>query len=299
LPSSSVSFCGGAPPHDFAGDSSRNQHPHPMAPIETALRDLNRLDLLAGGDSAIHRLDSRAKVLVTLVFIVAVVSFGRYEVAGLLPFAVFPLAVIALGGLPPAFVARKLLVVLPFAALVGLFNPLFDREPLLYLGSLPVSGGWVSFVSIILRAALTVGGAVVLVAVTGFSGVCMALRRFGVPQAFVVQLLFLYRYIFVLGDEGVRMSRARELRSFGGRGMEPRAYGALVGSLLLRTWDRAERIHLAMLSRGFRGEFHVRRETAFGRRDALFTAGWCLFFLLLRLVNLPHLIGALVTGVFR
>lgn len=270
-----------------------------MAHIETALRDLNRLDLLAGGDSAIHRLDPRAKVFVTLAYIVAVVSFGRHEVSALLPFAVFPLAMVAVSGIPPAVVLRKLLVVLPFAALVGLFNPLFDREPLLALGSLPVSGGWVSFLSIILRAALTVGAAVVLVAVTGFSGVCLALQRFGVPQAFVVQLLFLYRYIFVLGDEGIRMTRARELRSFGGRGMGFKAYGALVGSLLLRTWDRAERIHMAMLSRGFRGEFHVRRESTFGQREVVFTAGWCLLFLLLRLVNVPRLIGLLVTGVFR
>ncbi|MBT1076677.1 cobalt ECF transporter T component CbiQ [Geobacter grbiciae] len=270
-----------------------------MAHIETALRDLNRLDLLADGDSAIHRLDPRAKVLVTLVYIVAVVSFGRYEVSGLIPFAIFPLVMVAVSGLPPGIVVRKLLLVLPFAALVGLFNPLFDREPLLSFGSLAVSGGWVSFASIILRAALTVGAAVVLVAVTGFAGVCRALQRFGVPRAFVVQLLFLYRYIFVLGDEGIRMSRARELRSFAGRGMGLKAYGSLVGSLLLRTWDRAERIHMAMLSRGFQGEFHTRRESSFGRQELAFTAGWCFLFMLLRFVNVPHLIGVLITGVFR
>ena len=270
-----------------------------MAHIETALRDLNRLDLLAGGDSSIHRLDPRAKVFVTLAYIVSVVSYGRYEVSALLPFAIFPLVLIAVSGLPTGVVMGKLLVVLPFAALVGLFNPLFDREPLLSFGPLAVSGGWVSFLSIVLRAALTVGGAVVLVAVTGFAGICLALQRFGVPQAFVVQLLFLYRYIFVLGDEGIRMSRARELRSFAGRGMGLKAYGSLVGSLLLRTWDRAERIHMAMLSRGFRGEFHVRRESSFGRREVAFTAGWSLLFLFLRFVNVPHLIGVLVTGVFR
>ncbi|WP_306536625.1 cobalt ECF transporter T component CbiQ [Geobacter sp.] len=268
-----------------------------MPHIETALRDLNRLDLLAGGDSAVHRLDPRAKVLVTLVFIVTVVSFSRYEVSGLIPFILFPLVMVAVSGIPPGVVTRKLLVVLPFAAVVGLFNPLFDREPLTMLGSLAVSGGWVSFLSIILRAVLTVGAAVVLVAVTGFAGVCLALQRFGVPQAFVVQLLFLYRYIFVLGDEGVRMARARELRSFAGRGMGMKTYGALVGSLLLRTWDRAERIHMAMLSRGFRGTFHVGRECCFGRREVVFTVGWCLLFMLLRFVNVPHLIGVLVMGV--
>lgn len=270
-----------------------------MAHIETALRDLNRLDLLATGNSPMHRLDPRAKVLVTLVYIVTVVSFGRYEVSALLPFAIFPVVVATSSALPPSVLIRKLMVVLPFAAVVGLFNPFFDREILMTLGPLAVSGGWLSFVSIILRAVLTVGTALALVAVTGFSGVCMALERFGVPQAFVVQLLFLYRYIFVLGDEGLRMARARELRSFAGRGMGLRVYGSLVGSLLLRTWERAERIHMAMLSRGFRGEFHIRRECRFGRRELLFTLGWCAIFMLLRFVNVPQLIGALVTGVFQ
>jgi cobalt/nickel transport system permease protein len=54
-----------------------------------------------------------------------------------------------------------------------------------------------------------------------------------------------------------------------------------------------------MLSRGFRGEFHTRRESRFGRRELLFTAGWCALFVLLRCLNVPLLVGALVTGVFR
>ncbi|BBA69804.1 cobalt ECF transporter T component CbiQ [Geobacter sulfurreducens] len=267
-----------------------------MAPIESALRELNRLDLLAGGNSAVHRLDPRAKVFVTFAFIVAVVSLGRYELAALVPFAVFPVALAASAGLPATVILRKLLLVLPFAVVVGLFNPLLDRQPLLALGPLVISGGWISFLSIIVRSLLTVGAAVVLVAVTGFSGICMALERFGVPRPFVVQLLFLYRYLFVLADEGGRMVRAWELRSFSGRGRGLKAYSALVGSLLLRTWDRAERIHMAMLSRGFNGQFHVRREGRIGRAELIFTAGWCALFVLLRLVNIPHLLGGLVTG---
>lgn len=92
------------------------------------------------------------------------------------------------------------------------------------------------------------------------------------------------------------MVRARELRTFSGRGRGLRAYSALVGSLLLRTWDRAERIHMAMLSRGFNGQFHVRREGRIGRAELIFTAGWCALFVLFRLVNIPHLLGVLITG---
>ncbi|AJE04829.1 cobalt ABC transporter permease [Geobacter pickeringii] len=270
-----------------------------MASLDGALLDFKRLDQLATGNTPLHRLDPRAKVLVVLVFIISVISFNRYEVSALVPFFIFPLAMVSLGNLPAGYLARKIALLCPFALMVGVFNPLFDREILVHLGPVGISGGWISFASIIVRSVLTVGGALVLVGVTGFTSVCSALERMGMPQTFAVQLLFLYRYIFVLTEEGARMARARELRSFGRRGMEVRVFGSLVGHLLLRTWERAERIHLAMLCRGFRGEFHLRRPYRFGVPEILFITGWTALFILFRLVNVPALFGGWIMEMFR
>ena len=66
---------------------------------------------------------------------------------------------------------------------ITIFNPLFDQQTLLQLGPLAISGGWVSFVSILLRFALTVFAALILIATTSFTGVCMALERLGAPRA--------------------------------------------------------------------------------------------------------------------
>jgi cobalt/nickel transport system permease protein len=77
------------------------------------------------------------------------------------------------------------------------------------------------------------------------------------------------------------------------------SFGPLVGHLLLRTWRRAERIHVAMLARGFIGEFHTRREFRFGSKELLFLCGWSALFVMLRLRNLPDLLGTLVTGIVR
>jgi cobalt/nickel transport system permease protein len=151
----------------------------------------------------------------------------------------------------------------------------------------------------VVRAVLTVGAALLLVGVTGFPEICRAMGRLGVPQAFTVQLLFLYRYIFVLTEEGARSSRARELRSFGGKGRGIATYGSLAGHLLLRTWMRADRIHMAMLARGFTGEFHARRPSRFGGRELLFLFVWSALFVVLRLRNVPDLLGSLVTGTLR
>lgn len=269
-----------------------------MASINDAILDLKRLDLLANGNTGIHRLDARSKVVVTLVFIISVVSFGKYELTALIPFFIFPIVMIALADLPPFYIARKIALLCPFVLFVGIFNPVFDRDVLMQLGPLSISAGWISFASILVRSILTVGAAFILVGVTGFTAVCQALERMGMPQVFAVQLLFLYRYIFVLTEEGSRASRARELRSCGKKGLGIRSFGSLVGHLLLRTWQRAERIHMAMLARGFTGEFHAYRQSRFGKSEFLFVLGWSTLFIILRTQNIPRLLGTLVTGLF-
>lgn len=269
-----------------------------MQSIDGAVLDLKRLDLLAMGDSVIHRLDARAKVLTTLVFIITVVSFDRYALTELAPFFFFPVIIVALSDLPVVYILKKILTILPFVIFVGLFNPLFDREIHLIFGPIAISGGWVSCVSILVRSALTVGSAVILIASTGFMPVCHALDRLGTPRVFTVQLLFLYRYIFVLTEEAARTTRARGLRSFGKKGSGIGSFASLIGHLLIRTWARAERIHMAMLARGFSGEFHSNRIRGFSLNEYLYVIGWSLFFIALRTRDITGMLGSVLTGFF-
>jgi len=260
-----------------------------------SLLHFGTLDDLAQGDSPVHRLDPRAKLLATGLFIVTVASFGRYEVAALAPFALFPAALMALGGIPAGFIGRRMLAALPFVLLLGALNPVLDRAPLITLGPVAVSGGWVSFASILLRFALTVGAALVLVATTSMDGVCLGLERLGAPRAFAQQVAFLHRYAFVLGSETLRIHRARTLRAFG-RKLAPGEFATLAGHLLLRAWDRARRIHMAMLSRGFTGHFPEPRPLAWKARDLLFILLCAAAFAALRFWNLPRILGDLLTG---
>lgn len=268
-----------------------------MSAVAAGLATLDRLDRLSRQQTAVHRIDPRAKVLATMVFIVCVVSFGRYEVLPLVPFVVFPVVMAAEGNLPFGFLGRVLLAVSPFAIVIGVFNPWFDRDAVVWIGDFAVSGGWVSFVSILLRFLLTASAALVLTATTGFLGVCVALRKLRVPDVFVTQLLLLYRYLFVLGEEVLRMGQARRLRSRGRRGMGLTVYGQMLGQLLLRTVARAQRIYLAMKCRGFDGEVRVTRRLRFGRADLIFLAVWSGLFVFFRVIDVPGLLGRLVEGV--
>jgi cobalt/nickel transport system permease protein len=267
-----------------------------MSRLAAALQDLRALDTLAARDTALARRDPRAKLLVTLVFVLTVVSFERHQLAALLPLALFPTVLAAHAELPARTLGRTLALAAPFALLVGLANPLFDRTPMLTLAGVQVSGGWVSFAAIVLRFLLTAGAALALIGGTGMHALCAALAALGVPPVFTVQLLLLHRYLFVLAGEALRMGTARELRAAPGRRPELALYAALAGQLLLRAFDRARRVHQAMLARGFDGELRLADRWRWQRGDTLFAAGWCAYFGVVRSVDLPQALGTGLRG---
>lgn len=262
-----------------------------MARTESAVRETGYLDTLARQDTLVHRVDPRAKVITALAFVITVVSFDRYEVSALVPYVVYLVVLTRLAGLPARYLLGRVALVSPFAILIGFFNPIFDQTVIAHVGPFDVSGGWISFATILMRFALTVYAALLLVATTGFNSVCIALERLKVPTVFVVQLMLLYRYLFVLGEEAARMVRAHALRAVGGRRISLKVFGSLLGLLLLRALDRAHRIYVAMLCRGFDGELRLAHPLNFRAADWAFTLGWIGFFLLARYFNLSQLLG--------
>jgi len=266
-----------------------------VSSIQSALDEFASLDAFSTRQTALSGLDPRAKILATLGFIITVVSFDRYAVAALLPFALFPVVIAVLGEVPLKAIWIKILAAAPFAIMVGIFNPLMDHKIVLELFGISVSGGWISFASILVRFALTVGAALVLVATTGFHQICVGLARLGVPQVLTNQLLFMHRYALVLAGEVGRMNLARELRG-GAKSLPLAVYGPLLGHLLLRAMDRSQRIYQAMISRGFSGEMRSNRVLLWRTTDSMFLAACWAGCIGARHFNLSHLLGAALMG---
>lgn len=261
------------------------------AGFEGAIEQLRQLELLAGGTSRLHLLDPRAKLLVSLIFIVLVVSCHRYDLTMLLPFFSYPVFTASQAGLSLRLIARKVLPVLPFVLLLGSANLLFDQHSQQFFGGITISGGWFSLLVLVLRTVLTVSAAVLLVATTSFMDISLALQQLGMPRVLVVQLFFMVRYLFVLAEDATMVVKARRLRSFGSKGMEWRPFAAMLTHLLLRSWERAERIHMAMLARGGGWCLQTNGRFRFGGREWCYLVGWGGLFILFRQVNLPVLLG--------
>lgn len=261
-----------------------------MARLDQTLDALRSLDALAAGSRAQGQPDPRALLLAALACIATAVSFDRHAVSALLPLAAFPTVLAMRAQLTWRLWRHTILLAAPFVLMVGFFNPLLERETAATLGGVAISGGWLSFLSILLRAALAVSTTLALVASTGMPALCNGLTRLGAPPALTLQLWLLYRYLFVLGSQAAQMDTARRLRAGRGQHMGLRTWASLLGHLLLRSVDQAQRLHQAMLSRGFTGTLPG-TPMRWRPSDSAFLLGWCLFFGAARSLDLPTFIG--------
>lgn len=233
------------------------------------------IDRFALGDSPIHRLDARAKLAAVLCYTIVLISFDRYAVAGLAPMALLPLAMLWFGGVPVRFALRRVAILCPFVIMLVLMSPIYDRMPRgVAFGPWhgTISGGWLTAANVTVKFAFGVLALTALMCTTRFALLLEAMRRMAMPKMIVLQLGFLYHYIFVLIDEAMRVRRARDFRgaALAPIGRRIAATGGVIGTLFVRTLDRSERIQTAMAARGYRGEMHSLGRLRFAVADALF-----------------------------
>lgn len=227
-------------------------------------------------------------LIVTFVYLIAMLSVEVDRVGMLLCFAIYPILAAPVLGMSFKSVFAKSLYLLPLIAFIGIFNPVFDTAPALAVGPYVISRGWLTFVSIILRGLLSVQALIILIRTCGFEGVCHGLRRMGLPAFLVTQLLMVYRYMTVLLNEALNMRRACLSRSYGRKRFPLKMWGRMTGQLFIRTVARSEAINRAMLARGFSGSMpsYGRNKVKWSVYDTVFMAAWTAAILLLRCFDL-------------
>lgn len=264
-----------------------------MEKLTNAQLALRQMDELAAADSPVHRLNPLCKLLVTVFYIVTVVSYPKYDLSGLVVMVLYPVVLFQAAEIPVSLCFRKLRIVLPLVCAVGLVNPFLDHTPLLSLGTLTVTGGVVSMVTLMLKGVFSLMASFLLIATTSIDTLCAALRTLHVPDILTTLLLLTYRYIGVMLEEVSIMTEAYALRAPGQKGIHISAWGSFLGQLLLRSMDRAEALYHSMLLRGFRGEYFYADVPSWGVSGVVYVFFCTGAFLCARWVNLPVLLGSL------
>lgn len=264
--------------------------------LEQAIITLSASRLASRHDSIMSGIDPRAQLVVTVFFLLCMLSVPLQRPGMIIWFAIYPIIMAPLSLSSYEHVFCKSLYVLPLLIAVGIFNPFYDTATSFTAGSLAISRGWVSFVSIIIRGLLAVQSLIILVGVCGFNRICEALRRLGVPSALVTQLLMVYRYLAVLLQEALSMQQARKARTTGRNKPGVKMWGVLVGQLMLRTIERSRRIDMAMKARGFNGSIAVCNTWHWHMRDTVYCLVCCSAMALLRACDLSSILLNIFNG---
>ncbi|NLX56579.1 MAG: cobalt ECF transporter T component CbiQ [Planctomycetaceae bacterium] len=224
-------------------------------------------------DSRVQRLDPRTRLILVLGFVIVVVSTPPTRLAAFVAYAGLLSWATAGAGVPVTSVLWRSAAVLPFSVLAASWLPFMHGAPAVELWGgavrLSVSGLWL-FAGVVMKSLLGAGAAVLLALTTPLPQLAAALRKLGAPVILVDTLTLTYRYLFVLVEEAGRLRRAAAARGYRPRWLgQALLIGRLVGQLFLRSYERAERVHGAMVQRGYRGFMPTAHELAWGVSDVV------------------------------
>ena len=234
--------------------------------------------------SPIHRLDPRAKILGFAGITVVGVStpLHAWPAFGACLAALVAIAVVARVG--PGILWSRMKVILPLVMFVAAFVPFVRGGPTVQVGPLPLSeAGLATFALVTAKAAVGAFSAILLGTTTGFPDILHGLERLRMPRLLTVIAAFMYRYVFVIVDEARRMRAALAARAYRPRHLgQVAALGRLVTALFLRSYERGERVYLAMVARGYAGTMPRLAVLVFRRADVVFLAALALTLVPLR-----------------
>ncbi|MFF9865135.1 cobalt ECF transporter T component CbiQ [Streptomyces sp. NPDC013953] len=218
------------------------------------------------GHSPVHALPPHCKLAAVLCFVLVVVSTPREAVWAFALYAALLGGVAAASRVPPGFLLRRLVIEVPFVAFAFLMPFVVPGEQT-HLLFVPVSvpGLWDAW-NVLAKGTLGVAASVLLAATTELRALLLGLQRLKLPPLLVQIASFMIRYGDVITDEMRRMSVARRSRGFEAKGV--RHWGVLAksaGALFIRSYERGERVHLAMVSRGYTGTMPVLDEVTASR----------------------------------
>jgi cobalt/nickel transport system permease protein len=210
--------------------------------------------LLVHGHSPVHHLPARVKLVAMLGFVLAVVITPPQQVWAFAVYGLLLITALVLAELPALHVLKRIGIEVPFV-LFALFLPFLGggrRVEVIGL-SLSEAGLWAAW-TVVAKGTLGVGASVILVSTTEIPHLLRGLGQLRVPAVMVAIAGFMVRYLEVVGSELSRMRTAMAARGYAPRWIgEIRALGAAGGALFIRAYERGERVHQAMLARGFSG----------------------------------------------
>lgn len=261
---------------------------------EKAKREINALGELHTISSPYRRLSPLSKLFLTVLYIFVTVSFGKYDIISLSVMILFPVIGYQFALISVGTGVYKMRYILPLICAVGVFNPFFDKNVIMNIGGVNITGGVISMLTLMMKGVFSLLASFLLTATTPVEEICCALRRLHCPKILVSLLMLTFRYISVMLSEVSVMTQAYALRAPGQKGIAFQAWGSFLGGLILRSHDKSQEIYESMILRGFSGEFAHSGAKGFSFISFIAAVIVSAMIISARIWSIPSLIGKLI-----
>lgn len=262
-----------------------------MNRIDNAILTVHKIDRYSKKDRFANNIHPVVKVLLTAIYIVLLMSVDKYNLITTLSMSIYVIILSIVADISIVELLKKFKVIFGLLFIVAVVNPFLDMQIIGYIGIVPITGGIISMITLILKGYFAVIVSLILVYVTSIEKICMALKMLHIPNVMITVIMLIYRYIVLFLKEVQRIWTAYTLRAPGQRGVNYKVWGSMIGSMLIRSIDRAQNVYQSMELRGFNIDTFFMEKDSFKKTDILCLAVCLFIILVIRFVPVFWLVG--------
>lgn len=269
-----------------------------MNKVQTVIRELHILDEKVNRDVWINNIHPVAKLLVTFCYLLILMSFDKKEITTLLSMSLYLIIITITADISVINIIKRLWFLFLTITLFACINPVFDRSVYTYLGSIAITTGMISAITLAIKGYFALVAVSILSETTSLNDICYALNCLFVPKIITTMIYLINRYMMMLLQETNRVMNAYSLRAPKDKGIKKKAWGAFLGNMILRSIDRAERVYESMLLRGFDGSFYYKNKSENNSKNKIaslfFTVMCVVCFIIFRFIPVFKIAGELI-----
>ena len=264
-----------------------------MNKIENAIKELHFMDYKANSNNVLNKIHPIVKLMITVIYIVLLTSLDKYDLTRTLAMGIYLWLVSLIGEISIKNCFKRLKIVFFLLIILGIANPILDRSIITYIGVFPITTGMISMITLILKGFFSIIASYFLITTTSIENICYALKMLHIPNILITVIMLIYRYIMVFLKEVERIWTAYHMRAPKQKGIISKAWGSMIGCLMIRSIDKAQDVYQAMELRGFNPNTILVRKQKVKKSDILYLISGIVLLLAIRFIPIFEIIGNL------
>ena len=262
-----------------------------MNKIDDAIKVLHVMDNKANSNSFLCKIHPLPKLLITIIYIILLTSINKYNLTNTLAMGIYLFLISIIGNLSIKDCIKRLKVVFALLFIIGIANPILDRNVITYIGNISITTGIISMTTLFLKGIFAIISSYFLIITTNIEKICYSLKILHLPNILITIFMLIYRYIIVFLKELQRIWTAYRLRAPNQKGFNYKVWGSLIRSLMLRSIDKAQIVYQSMELRGFNPDTYFLKEQKMDKNSLIYLLTGVILIFIIRFIPIFEFIG--------